>query len=264
MESTRYYPGYRQVVDVENEGYRTNWTEGAIRSCFRDSGTTLLDVGAGEQRFRRFVEGQGYRYFSHDFGEFVPSTEQPGLQDAAWDYPGQNFTCDILEIPLGKRFDVVLCTEVLEHVPDPVAALRKLYDLTKPGGKIIVTVPFLSLMHQAPFWFSSGLSPFWFRHWSAELGLAVDDLLVFGDFADLIAQENFRAFWPKYRKGPAKKLLSKVLRNRLSNAAHYRAGLPEKILTAGGFGTCFVGSKETPGSEASSGESAREPARRTS
>jgi SAM-dependent methyltransferase len=40
-----------------------------------------------------------------------------------------------------RRFGLVLMLDVLEHLPDPVAALRKAGDLLEPGGRILITVP---------------------------------------------------------------------------------------------------------------------------
>ncbi|MGH7466954.1 MAG: class I SAM-dependent methyltransferase [Longimicrobiales bacterium] len=38
-------------------------------------------------------------------------------------------------------FQVVLCTEVLEHVPDPSAVLRELIRVAAPGGRVVVSIP---------------------------------------------------------------------------------------------------------------------------
>ena len=47
---------------------------------------------------------------------------------------------DITDSRLGT-FDLVLCTEVLEHVPDPLAALRGLRRLLAPGGTLVLSTP---------------------------------------------------------------------------------------------------------------------------
>lgn len=122
-----------------------------------------MDVASGEGRFQTFLEELGYEYFSHDFQRFDSQAAAPGFRSASWSYRDNDFVCDILEIPIGRKFDTTLWTEVIDHVPDPIATLKKLTLLTKPGGSIVYSLPFVSLMHQAPFWFSSGLSPFGFR-----------------------------------------------------------------------------------------------------
>lgn len=44
-------------------------------------------------------------------------------------------------------FDAVLCIEVLEHVGDPVAAVREMRRVLRPGGRLFLTVPFLYGYH---------------------------------------------------------------------------------------------------------------------
>jgi SAM-dependent methyltransferase len=41
----------------------------------------------------------------------------------------------------GRRFDLVLMLDVLEHLPDPAGALRKAGALLEPDGRILITVP---------------------------------------------------------------------------------------------------------------------------
>lgn len=46
------------------------------------------------------------------------------------------------------RYDVVICEQVLEHVPDPWLAVEHLRDLCAPGGHVIVSTPFLIRVHE--------------------------------------------------------------------------------------------------------------------
>jgi SAM-dependent methyltransferase len=47
-----------------------------------------------------------------------------------------------MELPLEPgSFDVVLCGDVVEHLRDPVAALRRLRPLLKPGGRVVLSTP---------------------------------------------------------------------------------------------------------------------------
>ena len=48
------------------------------------------------------------------------------------------------------RYDVVICEQVLEHVPDPFGAARNLRELCAPGGRVIVSTPFLIRVHELP------------------------------------------------------------------------------------------------------------------
>lgn len=41
----------------------------------------------------------------------------------------------------GNKYDVITLFHVLEHIPDQLASLRKLYDCLAPGGKLVIEVP---------------------------------------------------------------------------------------------------------------------------
>jgi hypothetical protein len=228
---------YRQLTDIGNIEFRDQWVAQALRRCRPGAGeTTLLDVGAGASPYRSTAKELGYAYRSHGFSAYVPSEASPGLQDDTWDYPEHDFVCDITAIPDDAASDVLLCTEVLEHVPDPVRAFERMVQLVKPGGWVIVTVPFLSLMHQSPYWFQSGLSPFWFEHWAAETGIEVDELTVQGDYADLMSQEVARLLRFKRR-------IPGLGRAGGATARRLRPLLSPDVLQSGGLGTLFIGSK---------------------
>ena len=47
-------------------------------------------------------------------------------------------------------FDVVLCTEVLEHLPEPQRAIDEVYRVLTPGGQLLLTTRFLFPIHDAP------------------------------------------------------------------------------------------------------------------
>ena len=46
--------------------------------------------------------------------------------------------------------DVVLCTEVLEHLPEPQRAIDEMFRVLKPGGTLLLTTRFLFPIHDAP------------------------------------------------------------------------------------------------------------------
>lgn len=49
---------------------------------------------------------------------------------------------DALHLPFpDATFDRVICSEVLEHIPDDVAAMRELVRVLRPGGTMAITVP---------------------------------------------------------------------------------------------------------------------------
>ena len=70
----------------------------------------------------------------------LPWREHVSLEHPAFD------VCAPVEEP--GRFDVVICEQVLEHVPDPWGAARNLHELCAPGGHVIVSTPFLIKLHE--------------------------------------------------------------------------------------------------------------------
>lgn len=99
---------------------------------------TILDVGCGEglffDRLSEFAEVEGI-----DLPEAVAGTERARRQRI---YAGP---FDDSFQP-GKQYSLILMLDVLEHLPDPVAALRHALALLHPGGTLLVTVPAFNLL----------------------------------------------------------------------------------------------------------------------
>lgn len=222
---------YDQLSGVANEDFRNRWVESWLNKINPDKhGLTLLDIGAGLAPYRQMAIRAGYAYQSHDFSKYKPSSDARGLQNTSWEYPKHDYICDILDIPPKAKARVVLCTEVLEHVPDPVRALAHISELVEPSGLLIITVPFLSLMHQAPYWFQAGLSPFWFQYWIPRNSLSILELTVNGDYVDLMTQEVERLLTVK---GVRVARIGAIVRR-------LRPLLSTPTLESGGFGTLCV------------------------
>jgi SAM-dependent methyltransferase len=98
---------------------------------------TFLDAGCGTMPFRRHVEGRLERYDSLD------------VESRA---PGVTYIADVRAMPMVPTdgYDTVLCSEVLEHVSDPERALTELHRVLRPGGTLVLSVPFLSRLHEEP------------------------------------------------------------------------------------------------------------------
>ena len=232
---------YKRVINTGNDSFRDTWVRVALKNLKSKSQlSSLLDIGAGLSPYKDSAVDLGYVYKSHDFGGYVPSASQKvgGLHSASWDYPKHDFVCDILALPVDARADLILCTEVLEHVPDPVRVFEKLSKTVNSDGYLVFTVPFSSLMHQAPFWFQSGLSPFWFEYWAKEFNIEIVELTVYGDYIDQMSQEMSRLF-PFLRHIPG------AIKVTSWFAKKYRKLMSDEVLTSGGYGVLFVGHKNT-------------------
>lgn len=125
-----------------------------------------------------------------------------GLQTKSWDTSKINLVSDITDIPApDDSFDAILCSEVLEHVPEPTHALDEFTRLLKPGGVLILTAPFASNVHMAPFHFCSGFSKYWYEHHLSNRGFEIRELVANGDWYSLLRQEITRLGGMERSKG---------------------------------------------------------------
>lgn len=105
-------------------------------------GQILLDAGAGSCRYKSSIEGKGYIYESHDFLQ-VFDKHSKGIH---------KYVSDITNIVTEKnRFNLIVCTQVLEHLENPLNALLELHRVTKEGGSIYLTTNFLFPIHSSPY-----------------------------------------------------------------------------------------------------------------
>jgi len=132
-------------------------------------------------------------YVSQDFGKYDGNGDLSGLQTGAWTQNSLDIISDITSIPeKNEAFDAIMCIEVLEHLPDPISALKELTRLLKISGKLILTAPFCSLTHYSPYYYQTGYSRYFYEHWLSNLDYKILDLEVNGNYFEYLAQEIHR------------------------------------------------------------------------
>ncbi len=230
---------------LSNEANRRAWVERTLKRI--PSGSRILDAGAGECQFEAFC---GHlEYVSQDFGEYDGVGDGSGLQTRTWDQTRIDIVSDITAIPEpDASFDAVMCVEVLEHLPDPPAALRELARLLRPGGMLVLTAPFCALTHFAPFFYHSGYSRHFYEHWMPELGLDIEDLQFNGNYFEYVAQELRRlpqvaGEHANVTFGQREYLAIQILLEALTNAARRDTG-SEQLLA---YGLHVTARKRSPG-----------------
>lgn len=173
-------------VGNHNEATRVAWLERTLTRL--PPGARILDAGAGEQRFRSFCTHLDY--VSQDFGKYDGEGDRRGLQMGTWDQSNLDIVSDIISIPEpDASFDAVLCVEVFEHLPDPVAAIREFSRLLRPGGEMILTAPFCSITHFAPHHYFTGFNRYFYETHLTANGFSVEELVENGNFFEYLAQE---------------------------------------------------------------------------
>ncbi|MEA5112423.1 MAG: class I SAM-dependent methyltransferase [Geobacteraceae bacterium] len=173
-------------IGTTNESARDEWVTRALQSL--PPGSRIIDVGAGEQRYKPYCSH--LQYVSQDFCQYDGKGDGRALQTGNWDTCSIDIVSDISAIPSESgSFDVLLCTEVFEHVPDPISALREFHRLLRPGGQLILTAPFCSFTHMAPFHFYSGFNKYFYEKYLSEIGFDVVGITANGDYPEFMAQE---------------------------------------------------------------------------
>jgi SAM-dependent methyltransferase len=173
------------AVGTTNESARVKWIEETLKKI--PAGFTILDAGAGECQFKKFCSH--LEYSAQDFARYDGHGDV-GLQMGSWDNTKLDIISDITSIPRDNdSFDSIMCTEVLEHVPDPVAALKELNRLLRKGGYLLITAPFASITHFAPYHFATGFNRFFYEHHLQNMGYEILEIQMNGNYFEYIGQE---------------------------------------------------------------------------
>jgi ubiquinone/menaquinone biosynthesis C-methylase UbiE len=177
------------AIGMNNESSREKWLEKTLLTIPNTS--RILDAGAGTQRYRKYCKH--LNYVSQDFGKYDGKGDDSSLQTGEFEYGKLDIISDITSIPEpDASFDAIMCIEVLEHLPDPIQAIKEFSRLLKNNGNLIITAPFCSLTHFAPYHFSSGFNKYWFEKHLTEYGFNIVDISQNGNYFDYIAQEVYR------------------------------------------------------------------------
>ena len=186
MSLAKLLLGDYSSVGLNNKGFRHHWIKNVLSLI--PSGESILDAGAGECQFKK--DCSHLKYTSQDFAQYDGVGDKKGIQAGAWDRTKLDIVSDITSIPVPDgTFQNVICTEVFQHLPDPVAAIKELVRVLAPNGKLIITAPFASLTHFAPYHFGSGYNKYFYTYWSEKLNVDVLELSYNGNYFEFMAQE---------------------------------------------------------------------------
>lgn len=93
----------------------------------------LLDVGCGSKPYR----------------DCFPHAHYYGIDRAG---KSSDVCGDLLRLPVGdEKVNLVLCNQVLEHLPDPRRAVKEIFRVMKPSGRLLLSIPQMGRLHGEPY-----------------------------------------------------------------------------------------------------------------
>jgi SAM-dependent methyltransferase len=160
------------------------WLRGEAERAARELGSyRVLDVGCGIKPYFPFFAPYTSEYVGVDVGN-----------------PAADLEGSVENLPVADdSFDVVLCTQVLEHTTDPARAVRELERVAAPRGRVLASTHGVQVYHPAPDdywrWTHAGLERLFRENgdWQSVTvrpgaGTAATIAMLVGTYVDLVAQ----------------------------------------------------------------------------
>ena len=99
----------------------------------------LLDIGCGEKPYAQMAAPFIDEHIGVDYEDTAHDQTNIDLYGTAYEIPVEN-----------NAYDTILCTDVLEHLAEPMRAVKEAFRVLKPGGYAIYTVPLFWHLHEEP------------------------------------------------------------------------------------------------------------------
>ena len=149
--STSYWAVLFNPAYIARRGLAKSITH-LVKQLSLDGSGVWLDVGCGSRPYESLFNVE--KYIGMDVEESGHPSETKRYDIA---YDGVLFPIDSCSI------DGVICTQVLEHVPNPGHLISEIERVLKPGGRLLLTAPFVWQEHEKPYDFTR-FSSYGLRH----------------------------------------------------------------------------------------------------
>jgi len=198
---------------------RVKINEFIVRETARiKTGALILDAGAGDPVFQN--HDPRLKYVTYDMAV--------GQED--WDYSGLD-AIGSLEAAAFKSesFDAILCTQVLEHVPEPEIVLKELFRVLRVDGTLLLTAPQEWYLHQPPHDYYR-YTKYGLEYVLGKAGFTVEKIEPLGGYFLLMSHRIglfHRFFFP-----PVENIFLRIIRKPLKSFAMWFFGrfLPKVLL----------------------------------
>jgi len=133
-------PGMRDYGWLPLRALAAQMREALARHFAGRADLAVLDLGCDHKPYFPLFQPYARRYVGLDVGKTTKEVDVVGGASAPPFRAG--------------KFDAVLCSQVLEHVPDPMATLKEIARVLKPGGRVLLSThgTFIYHPHPTDFW----------------------------------------------------------------------------------------------------------------
>jgi len=188
VREQQFNPGFAGLwlnpfYHARRELYRT------VKRLAPQLGGRILDVGCGSKPYAGLFSADDY------VGLEIDTPESRANKRADYFYDGKVFPFP------DQGFDAVVCNQVLEHVFTPDLFLGEVSRVLKPGGRLLLTVPFVWDEHEQP-WDYARYTSFGLKSLLETNGLeVVEQYKLNADIRVLFQLVNaylFKVLWTRY------------------------------------------------------------------
>jgi SAM-dependent methyltransferase len=166
----------------------------------------LVDIGCGVKPYESIFLPYVSRYVGIDLHNSPYGTSKIDLLGSAYQTNLASSFCDL-----------VLCTEVLEHLKEPGQALKEFYRILKPNGRLILTVPFFWPIHEEPRDFFR-YTEYGLKYLLKEVGYKVVEIKALSGYVTTFIQLSIY-FMKRFEKGPFLKYFGRLIASTLQHIA---------------------------------------------
>jgi ubiquinone/menaquinone biosynthesis C-methylase UbiE len=171
----------KRAVFAEHNSSREYLAEWAAQAARRGDDKTfrVLDAGAGIAPYRHLFDH--VKYEAADFAQVDK------------EYAQLDYVCDMTSIPVeDETFDLVFSSQVFEHLPEPIVALKEYRRILKPGGEAWVSAPLFYEEHEQPYDFHR-YTQFAWRRMADEAGMEIRELEWLEGYYGTLAHQMYYA-----------------------------------------------------------------------
>lgn len=159
----QYFRHFFKKYDLQEVMYYYRFFQGWIRFLERflpvknGKGKKVLEIGCGIGAFARILYERGFDVEATDVSAFI-------LKKAKENQPNIDFKILDIEknISSKNKFDYIFALEVMEHLKNPIRALKNSKKMLKRGGILVFSTPYPTKETLAdPFHINVNLPEFW-------------------------------------------------------------------------------------------------------